>query len=210
MRKLAEVHFESFSSINFVTASAVGKMRQIYYPAVFTCTNCIPYASHVRHIFLRSGKYCHPCKNLHMRDCGFDSPCDVHWKMPMEIADRFSNWFFKTKDVNASTVLSFADDHKQYQMDGSPAVKLIKDIPMGLRLLNSIRSGSQKNQILHLRDISDRKGDAIISVKMKTSEPHWVSYRSDLIRSVCGIGPLTNSQGNPKGVVMPLQSLQQV
>jgi HrpA-like RNA helicase len=217
MRRMIDVYFDSYSSISFVTSATNSKQRRIYYHATLSCCNCQPSVAHIRHIFLRSTPFCRPCANAFSRECHPSSPCDLHWKVTApELVERFSNWFFKTKVLNASTLLSFSEDPPSaYTGSIPPRAFTVRDIPIGLRILNSIRSGSQKNQVLHLSDGSSRSGGTSpsagkVDVKMKTAEPQWISFRHDLVQVACGVGILANSAGTPKRVVMPLQSLQQV
>jgi hypothetical protein len=210
LRRMSDISFDGFSSISFATAGSGVKQKKGYYHCTLTCSNCQPTVSHIRHIFLRSGPYLSPCSSMHRRECSHEVPCDMHWSMPPYVMEKFSNWFFKTKVINSSTIIMFNEDpNSEYAGSQPPRCALIDDIPLGLRILNSIRSGSQKNQVLRLHE-TFRDSSNKVSVKLKTAECDWISYRNEFIMSVAGVPQLANSNGTPKRIVMPLQSLQQV
>jgi hypothetical protein len=94
--------------------------------------------------------------------------------------------------------------------------EIIRDVPLGLRILNSIRLGSQSERCLRLIGRGEgfegglRQGRTV-NVKVLTADSTWNCCR----HYVCGSsgGPeeeLLDSSGKPRRALMPTHSLQQV
>jgi len=82
--------------------------------------------------------------------------------------------------------------------------EIIRDIPLGLRLVNTLRINGYGDR--HLRLVGKGEEYAsrrILSIKVTTSEPSWISFRPSGEE-------LLNTAGRARRILLPTYSLQQV